>query len=46
MNYSEIKTLLTMCMNATEELGCQPIADDIEIALSTLEYAKEQEFID
>jgi len=43
MNYSEIKTLLTMCMNATEELGCQPIADDIEIAI---QYAKEQEFID
>ena len=37
MNYSEIKTLLTMCMNATEEAGCQPIADDIEIAIRTLD---------
>ncbi len=45
MNYSEIKTLLTMCMNATEELGCQAMSDDIEIAINTLEYAKEQEFI-
>ena len=46
MNYHVIKTLLTICMNATEELGCQPISDDIEVAIRTLEYAKEQEFID
>jgi hypothetical protein len=46
MNYKETKAMLELCQRSLSYHGCEPIADDIQIALDDLEYAKTNKLIE
>ena len=39
MNYKETKAMLELCARSLSYHGCDPIANEIELAIETLGYA-------
>jgi len=45
MNYTEIRSKLEIIKNELINLGCNPVADEIQEAIDTLDYARNQNLI-
>ena len=45
MNYKETKAMLELCARSLSYHGCDPIANEIELAIETLDYAHANQLI-
>ncbi len=46
MNYKETKAMLELCQRSLSYHGCEPVADDVQMALNNLEYAHMNDLIE